>query len=148
MFMDFPRQNFMEIGDDVSSVIVVTSWELVKVVSKEVLFIKDSKVEVVESRRVIRRRESQGILEIENYVIVWSEEKELGAFVIKADGACCVKGEDGCDRECSVSRGRVHMVLGLEGRRPVNKAIAGELVYPPCMSLRMRDSVTLVVGSS
>ena len=72
MLVDFPRHDLMETGDDVSSVVVVTSWEFV---SQKVLLIEDSEVEAVEGGRVTRRGEAKGILKIENCVVVWSEDR-------------------------------------------------------------------------
>ena len=39
----------MEIGDDVASVIVITTWEFVQVGGEEMLFIDDGEIKIIEA---------------------------------------------------------------------------------------------------
>ena len=56
MVVNFHRRDRMEIGNDVTCVVVVTSWELGKVGGQEMLFVKDGEIKIIERRRVVWSR--------------------------------------------------------------------------------------------
>ena len=56
MVINFHRRDRMEIWDDVTCVVVITSWELCQVGGQEILFVEDGEIEIIERRRVIWSR--------------------------------------------------------------------------------------------
>ena len=54
--VNFHRRDRMEIWNDVTCVVVVTSWELSKVGGQEMLFVKDGEIKIIERRRVVWSR--------------------------------------------------------------------------------------------
>ena len=100
-------------------IVMVSFGEFVKARSEEVETVQSDKVKVIEGGREVRVGSTQGILEVDDRVVMRREYKEFGAFSVKTNITSRKVGDGGCDFKHTGTGGCLHVCFCAQGGRPV-----------------------------
>ena len=100
-------------------IVMVAFGEFVQARSEEVETVQSDKVKVIEGGREVRVGSTQGILEVDDRVVMRRENEEFGAFRVKANITSRKVGDGGCDFKHTGTGGCLHVRVCAHGGRPV-----------------------------